>query len=48
MNKNEITINSIRTINEVYTFINYGKKSEAMHGYNDDLVMSLCIGLWTR
>ena len=33
---------------EMFTFIWNGQKAEAMQGYNDDLVMSLCIALWVR
>jgi hypothetical protein len=29
-------------------FIWNGNKAEAQQGYNDDLVMSFCIGLWVR
>jgi hypothetical protein len=29
-------------------FIWNGSKAEAMRGYNDDLVMSMSIGLWVR
>ena len=35
-------------IEELFTFIWNGHKSEAMKGYNDDLVLSLCIALWVR
>lgn len=49
LNANEaIKINSIRTIQELRVFIWDGNKAQAMGGYNDDLVMSLCIGLWVR
>ena len=42
-----ITIYSSRTINEMKTFIWKGNKAQAMKGnYNDDLVMSLAIGVW--
>lgn len=43
-----ITIHSIRTYDELCVFIWNGAKAEAMRGYNDDLVMSLSIGLWIR
>jgi hypothetical protein len=39
---------SERTLNELYAFIYNGQKAEAMRGYNDDLVISLAIGLWIR
>ena len=44
----EIKINSIRTIDELFVFIYNNGKAEALKGYNDDLVMSLAIGLWIR
>ena len=43
-----IKINSMRTIQELRVFIWDKGKAQAMDGYNDDLVMSLCIGLWVR
>jgi hypothetical protein len=43
-----INIFSIRTLGELETFIWNKGKAEAMDGYNDDLVMSLGIGLWVR
>ena len=44
----ELVINSERTVEEMFTFIWNGMKAEAMPGYTDDLVMSLCISLWVR
>jgi len=44
----EVDIRSIRTINELKTFIWDGGKAQAAKNYNDDLVMSLGIGLWVR
>ena len=44
----EIVINSERTVEEMFTFVWNGMKAEAMQGYTDDLVMSLCISLWVR
>jgi hypothetical protein len=35
-------------IDELFTFIWSGGRAEAMKGYNDDLTMSLAIGLWVR
>jgi hypothetical protein len=32
----------------MFTFIWNGNRAEAMRGYNDDLTMSLSIGLWVR
>lgn len=43
-----VTIRSTRTIDELDVFIWNNNKAEAMRGYNDDLVMSLSIGLWVR
>ena len=43
-----ITIRSVRTIDELFTFIWNNGRAEAMRGYNDDLVMALAIGLWIR
>jgi hypothetical protein len=43
----QITIRSSRFYEEMKTFIWKGNKAQAMRGnYNDDLVMSLAIGLW--
>jgi len=43
-----LIIHSVRTINELKTFIWENGKAQAAKGYNDDLVMSLGFGLWTR
>jgi len=43
-----ITIRSSRLIEELFTFIWLNGRAEAMKGYNDDLTMSLSIGLWVR
>lgn len=43
-----IEIYSKRTISELYTFIWKDGKAGADEGHNDDLVMSLAIGLWIR
>jgi hypothetical protein len=43
-----ITIRSVRTIDELFTFIWNNGRAEAMRGYNDDLTMSLAISLWVR
>lgn len=43
-----VNIHSIRLINELKTFIWHNGKAEAAENYNDDLVMSLGIGLWIR
>lgn len=41
-------IRSRRLIEELFVFIWNGSRPEAQRGYNDDLVMSFCIGLWIR
>jgi hypothetical protein len=43
-----IVIRSVRTIDELFTFIWFNGRAEAMRGYNDDLTMSLAIALWVR
>lgn len=43
-----IIVKSIRLYEELNVFIWNGPKCEAMKGYNDDLVLSLSIGLWVR
>ena len=43
-----IKINSLRTINQLTSFIYDKGKPQAMQGKNDDLVMSLAIGIWVR
>lgn len=43
-----ITIQSVRLMNELKTFVWYLGKPQAMKGYNDDLVMSLAIACWVR
>jgi len=46
--KKEIILHSIRLLNELKSFIYINGKPEARPGQNDDLVMSLCIGIWIR
>jgi hypothetical protein len=41
-------IRSRRLIEELFVFIWNGSRAEAQNGYNDDLIMSFCIGLWIR
>ena len=48
MREKSVTIRSSRLIDELFTFIWKGNRAEAMQGYNDDLTMSLGIGLWVR
>ncbi len=45
---NSFTIRSSRLIAELETFIWKNGRPEALSGYNDDLVLALCIGLWVR
>jgi hypothetical protein len=45
---NSFTIRSSRTMAELDTFIWKNGRPEALQGYNDDLIMALCIGLWVR
>jgi hypothetical protein len=41
-------IRSKRLIQELLVFIWLNGKAQSQNGYNDDLVMSFCIGLWLR
>ena len=41
-------VRSRRLLDELSTFIWKGGRAEAAQGYNDDLVMSFCQGLWVR
>ena len=43
-----VIVHSDRLIDELFVFILHNNKAEAMEGYNDDLAMSLAIGLWVR
>jgi len=43
-----VIVHSDRLIDELFVFIWHNNKAEAMQGYNDDLAMSLAIGLWVR
>lgn len=43
-----VKIHSPRMINELKTFIWHNGKAQAATNYNDDLVISLAIGLWVR
>jgi hypothetical protein len=43
---NKVSLYSSRTVSELKTFIWKGTKAQAQRGKNDDLVMSLAIGLW--
>ncbi len=48
MRERACVIQSRRTLEELRTFIWKHGKAQASDGYNDDLVMSFCIGLWLR
>ena len=48
MLENSFTIRSARMCAELETFIWKNGRPEALQGYNDDLTMALCIGLWVR
>ena len=41
-------IRSKRLVDELYVFIWKNARAEAASGYNDDLIMSFCEGLWVR
>tara|TARA_R110000744_G_scaffold9052_7_gene29473 strand:+ start:3823 stop:5472 length:1650 start_codon:yes stop_codon:yes gene_type:complete len=44
----EFILHSSRTISELETFIFHNGKPQATEGYNDDLVLSLSIGMYVR
>lgn len=44
----QFIIRSKRLINQLRTFIWINGRAQAMGSYNDDLTMSLCIGVWVR
>tara|TARA_R110000787_G_scaffold42773_2_gene105025 strand:- start:5969 stop:7549 length:1581 start_codon:yes stop_codon:yes gene_type:complete len=48
MRENTPIIRSKRLIQELYVFIWLNGKAQSQNGYNDDLVMAFCIGLWLR
>lgn len=48
MRNKEVFIRSKRLLDEIKVFIYKGSKPEAQSGYNDDLVLAFCIGLWVR
>ena len=43
-----VKLYSNRLIDELFVYIYHNSKTEAMQGYNDDLVMSYSIALWIR
>jgi len=46
--ENSCIIRSKRLLDELFVFIYKAGRPEAASGYNDDLVMSFCQGLWVR
>lgn len=48
MREKSVIIRSQRTINELHTFVWENGKAQAAPSMNDDLILSLCIGLWVR
>lgn len=46
LRKHKIIIRSSRCIDELKTFVYNGNRAQAMKGKNDDLIMSLAIGVW--
>jgi len=48
MRQQTVVIKSNRTINQLHTFVWHNSKAEALSGFNDDIVMSLSIGLYVR
>lgn len=43
-----VDVRSVRLLDELSVFIWDGNKATALRGYNDDLIISLGIGLWVR
>lgn len=43
-----VELRSARLVEELFVFIYYNSRAEAMRGYNDDLVISYAIALWIR
>jgi len=43
-----IKLKSVRSYNELTTFVWHNGRPQAMQGYNDDLVLSLSIGCWVK
>ena len=48
LREKELLIRSSRFIDELFTFIWFNGRAEAMKNYNDDLTMAMAIGLWVR
>ena len=43
-----VKLYSNRLLDELFVYIYHNSRTEAMQGYNDDLVMSFAIALWIR
>jgi hypothetical protein len=43
-----VKLHSSRLLDELFVYIYRNSRTEAMQGYNDDLVMSYAIALWVR
>jgi hypothetical protein len=43
-----VKLHSNRLLDELFVYIYKNSKTQAMEGYNDDLVMSYAIALWVR
>jgi hypothetical protein len=48
MREHTPVIRSKRLIQELFVFVWLNGKAQSQQGYNDDLVMAFCIGLWLR
>jgi hypothetical protein len=48
MREKSCIIRSRRLLDELGVFVWKNHRAEAQYGYNDDLVMSMCMGLWVR
>jgi hypothetical protein len=48
MREKSCIVRSRRLLDELGVFVWRGVRAEGQYGYNDDLVMSFCIGLWVR
>ena len=48
MREKSCIVRSRRLLDELGVFVWRGGRAEGQYGYNDDLVMSFCIGLWVR
>jgi hypothetical protein len=48
MREKQLILRSKRLMDELQTFIWKEGKAQSANGYNDDLVLALCEGLWVR